>query len=92
MSFQVICVDDSHKPAEVPSNQWIKKDEIYTVIKVVNCLGQGIKGFELAEIKIDAALYKYFAADRFRLVGTTIVPDDSVEESEDLVLEDLVTT
>lgn len=88
MSFEVICIDDSHKPAEVPSNQWIKKDEIYTVVKVVNCLGQGIKGFELAEIKIDAALYKYFAADRFRL----IVPDDSVEESEELVLEDLVTT
>ena len=88
MSFEVICIDDSHKPAEVPSNQWIKKDEIYTVVKVVNCLGQGIKGFELAEIKIDAALYRYFASNRFRLV----VPDNTMDESEELILEDVLTT
>lgn len=81
MSFEVICIDDSHKPAEVPSNQWIKKDEIYTVVKVVNCLGQGIKGFELAEIKIDAALYRYFASNRFRLV----VPDGTLEEENELL-------
>jgi hypothetical protein len=78
--MKVICIDDSHRPAEVPVNQWIKKGEEYTVIKVVNCLGQGIKGYELAEVKINAALYKYFAASRFRLVE--FKPEEELELEE----------
>lgn len=76
--FKVICIDDSHRPAEVPTSQWIKKDEIYTVIRIVNCLGQGIVGYELAEVTINSALYKFFAAKRFALIELT--PADMVEE------------
>lgn len=78
--FEVVCLDDSAKPAEVPENQWIKKGALYTVIKVVKCLGQGgIMAFELEEVKIDAALYKYFAASRFAPLAPT---EEEIEENE----------
>lgn len=79
--MQVLCINDKGKPAEVPASQWIEKDKEYTVIKVVNCLGQGIKGYELEEVKIDAALYKYFAASRFApIVDPTLIEIEELEE------------
>lgn len=60
-----ICINDQGRPAEVPANQWVVKGEQYTIIKIVNCLGQGIQGAELEEVKVDSALYKYFALSRF---------------------------
>ncbi len=76
--MRILCIDDRNRPNEVPASQWIVKDCEYTVIKVVNCLGQGIKGYELEEVKIDSALYKYFAASRF----APITPPEVIEEEE----------
>ena len=76
--FEVLCINDKGRPGEVPGSQWVKQNEIYTVIKVVNCLGQGIQGYELEEIKIDAALYKYFAASRF----SPLAPLEPIKEEE----------
>ena len=76
--FEVLCINDQGRPAEVPMSQWIVKNSIYTVIKVVNCLGQGIQGYELEEVKIDSALYKYFAASRF----APLAPKEEIKEEE----------
>lgn len=69
--MEVICINDKNRPNEVPSNRWIKKDEVYTVIKADKLLTQGnILGFKLAEINNDdLAPYQYFRADRFAPVG-----------------------
>lgn len=80
----VLCINAKGKPAEVPSSQWIAEGEIYNVVKVMKCLGQGgILAYELEEVKIDAGLYKYFAASRF-------VPVSDLPEKE-LEIEELIT-
>jgi len=78
--FSVTCINSKGKPAEVPDSQWIIEKNIYTVIKVVNCLGQGIQGYELEEVKIDSALYKYFAASRFAPLVDGPIEELKVEE------------
>ena len=82
--MKVICINSKGRPAEVPNNQWIIEGTVYTVIKEVNCLGQGgIKGYELEEVKINSALYKYFDANRF----TPVKPQEEIELEE---LEELI--
>jgi hypothetical protein len=80
--MRVLCINDKNRPNEVPLSQWIKKDEKYTVIKVMKHITQGnIMGFELAEVKIDAGMYKYFAASRFApIVDPTPVEIEKLEE------------
>lgn len=70
--FQVVCIDDSHKPNDIPSSKWVKKGITYTVIEVSKMLIQGgLLGFKLEEINLtDCFPYQYFAARRFAvLVG-----------------------
>ncbi len=76
--FEVVCINSKGKPAEVPDSQWIVEGNIYNIVRVVNCLGQGIKGYELEEVKINSALYKYFAANRF----APVTPPETIEEEE----------
>jgi hypothetical protein len=64
--FQVICLNDQHRPAEFPSSKWIKKGEPYTVINVLNLRIQGGQGFVLEEIDMTGCdPYRCFAAWRF---------------------------
>ena len=42
--FIAICIDDSNKPIEIPSEKWLKKGQRYTVLKVVNSM-DGQPGF-----------------------------------------------
>lgn len=84
--MKVICINDANRPNEIPSNRWIKKDIIYTVIEAMKCNVQGgLLGYKLEEINIDDCVpYKYFAANRFRPLA-----DAPVEtEVEELVEED----
>jgi len=83
MEKNCVCIRDSGRPNEVPLSQWVKKGEMYTIINVVNCMFQGgIAGVELEEVKIDAGLYKFFAADRF----APIAPLEVVEEELELAI------
>lgn len=74
MTVDVLCVDDSDRPDEIPLEKWINKDQVYTVIRIVNIipipgvLSTPTVGFELLEITLDETNYPYlyFNSDRFR--------------------------
>lgn len=68
MKFQVVCIDDSRKPSEVPASSWIERQEIYTVTMVSRMAKQGmILGFKLAEVSMpEGCKYQHYMADRFR--------------------------
>jgi hypothetical protein len=92
MHFKVICINDSNKPNDIPSSQWVKKGQIYTVTKVVKLKIQGDKiGFELAEVNLDGcAPYLYYAAERFGIITSIIVNEDAnwAEKELERILEE----
>jgi hypothetical protein len=62
-----ICIDDTHKPNEIPNSKWVKKGEKYHVIYTITVLPQRILAFHLSEIELtdNEYPYEYFAASRF---------------------------
>jgi hypothetical protein len=80
--FEVLCINDVGRPNEIPSNRWIKKNQIYTVIECMKCNVQGgLLGYKLEEINIDDCVpYKYFAANRFTVL--TQAPSEKIEEEQ----------
>ena len=66
-SFRVVCVNDSAKPDGF-IGQWIKKNEIYTVVDAKHLKRQRMTlGYKLAEIDIASdSVYQYFLSNRFR--------------------------
>lgn len=69
MSLKVVCIDDSNKPLDFPINFWVKKDMVYTVIKVQKMLNQGnIIAFVLEEFELPIECpYDSYLSSRFRL-------------------------
>jgi hypothetical protein len=68
--MQVICINDSNKPKQVPEEKWIKKGNTYTVIASIKLNIQlGKIGFKLEEIELDHSCfpYEYFDSERFSL-------------------------
>ena len=83
LPFEVICINDQHRPAEIPTTHWVKKDQIYTVTRLMKCHVQGgLLGYELAEIDLKPfSPWEYFAASRF--VPVQKLPlDELIEELE----------
>jgi hypothetical protein len=78
MNIEVICIDASHRPNEIPTSRWLKKGETYHIIQIDKLLSQGgIYGCKLAEINNDDLVpYQYFRLSRFA------IPIDIKEESE----------
>lgn len=69
MHIQVICINDKHRPNEIPTSRWIKEGEIYHIIQIDKLNAQGgIYGCKLEEINNDDLTpYEYFRLDRFAL-------------------------
>lgn len=66
--MKVVCINDSNKPSKIPQDKWVKKGEIYTVIRLVRLpLQPDTYGFLLEEIKLgpECLPYEFFSADRF---------------------------
>lgn len=81
LPFEVICIDDTNKPNDIPLSKWIKKGNKYTVIEVSKMRIQGgLLGFKLEEINLtDCFPYQYFAARRFAVLvspGQTWVEEE----------------
>ncbi len=76
--MKVVCLNDQHRPAEIPTTHWVKEGDIYTVLKVMKCNAQGgIYGYELEEINLKPfSPWEYFAAHRF----ATLVEAPELEE------------
>lgn len=67
MSIRCICLNDSNKPLEIPSNKWLKKDKEYHITHIYYHPQQKVQGFELSEIFLDDSCFPYvsFSANRF---------------------------
>ena len=65
--MKVICIDDTNRPVDIPESKWVKKDEVYTIVKVVKLnLQKNTLGVELDEIDLKGCFpYEYFLANRF---------------------------
>ena len=76
--MKVVCIDDSNKPLDIPEHKWVKKDNVYTIAKIVQLnLQKNTLGVELEEIDLkDCFPYEYFLANRF----APIQPEKSFEE------------
>ena len=84
--FEVMCMDDTNRPNDIPTSKWVKQHNIYTVIKVSKFNVQnGLIGFILKEIDLtDCFPYKAFAAWRFGIV----IDKESIENAEEQVYEE----
>jgi hypothetical protein len=87
MEFKVICINDSDRPDGIPTSKWVKRGNIYTVIKVsvMNIQGR-VLGFKLKELNIDDCFpFQYFLASRFAIV----VPEkDEIDEYLENILKE----
>ncbi len=83
-SFRVVCVNDNAKPDGF-IGEWIKKDEIYTVVDAKNLARQRMTlGYKFAEITIsESSKYQYFLSNRFR-------PLSEEDEMMEQALEELM--
>ena len=88
--MKVICINDHHRPAEIPTTHWVKKDQVYTVTRLMKCqVHGGLLGFEIEEIDLKPfSPWEYFAAHRFAPVfdnrekqelETEFIEDDLIE-------------
>ena len=82
MNLKVVCINDQHRPNEVPTTRWIKKGNTYHVVEVSKLNAQGgIYGCKLAEINNDDLVpYQYFRIDRFAVPITDKLEDDILEQ------------
>ena len=83
MNIEVICINDLHRPNEVPTTRWIKKGQTYHIIEIAKLNAQGgLYGCKLAEINNDDLVpYQFFRLDRFAMPIT--------KELEDAILEQI---
>lgn len=69
MGVKAICIDDTKKPKEIPSDKWVKNGELYTITHLYKQLNQNnIKGVELAEFDISMCKpYNCYRLSRFAI-------------------------
>lgn len=83
MRVKVICIDDRHRPNEVPTGRWVKKDSVYHITEVAKLNAQqGVYGCKLAEINNDDLFpYQFFRLDRFApVIDSQDLEDATLEE------------
>lgn len=77
---EVICINDSNRPLEIPQRKWLKKDEKYNVIFTCTAFldpahTKRTLAFSLAEIELtdNEMPYEYFSAKRFAITQENLV-------------------
>ena len=81
--MKVVCINDSNKPSKISKDQWVKKGQTYTVIRIVRLALQNDKlGLILKEIKLDKSCfpYEFYDSDRFTPVEESLEKEELVEE------------
>lgn len=85
-------MDDSNKPDKVPSNEWIKEGELYTITRIVRMgLQENKFGVLLKEVKLSESSFPYelYDADRFLpldLLTEAYQEEEKIAEEADLEL------
>ena len=92
MNIKVICIDDSHRPNEIPTSRWVKKGETYHIIQIDKMNAQGgIYGCKLAEINNDDLVpYEYFRLTRFAVPINDLLEEALLEEIDISELEEVL--
>ena len=83
--MQVICINDENKPVRISFNEWIKKGEVYTVIKAVRMgLQAGKFGFLLKEIQLSEMSfpYEFYDSARFAIYENNVIKAEAIKEEE----------
>lgn len=82
MNIKVICINDQHRPNEVPTTRWIKKGSTYHITEITKLNAQGgLYGCKLAEINNDDLVpYQFFRLDRFAVPVTKEMRDEILEQ------------
>lgn len=90
--MRVICIDSEGKPGNIPSDEWIKEGEIYTVIQIDRMgLQHGKIGFKLKEVTLteDSFPFEFYDAERFRPIDPQTILETVQQMFEHLTeLED----
>lgn len=81
--LKLICLNDSHKPEDISSNNWIKKGEIYTLVKVIKSKLSGDLAAVLEEISPNNPLYNGYNIKRF----VPVVPVEDLEKELQELIE-----
>lgn len=85
---ECVCIDDSNKPNEIKSINWIKKGNKYHVIATFKVFFTGELGFMLAELSTECPEYPTYKASRFAFQVenleklTQLQTDDILKEIE----------
>ncbi len=77
---KITCINDSNKPNDISSKNWVKFGEEYTPIKLVTCKLDGKQYFVLKEIAPDNPLYGGYNIIRFGIDITNLI--EMVEKGE----------
>ena len=81
--MKVICVNSDNRPAKIPESEWIKKDNVYTVIKAVPMgLQPGKFGFKLEEVELSPSSFPYEYYESSRFAVPTEVEEEVLELEE----------
>jgi hypothetical protein len=83
--MKVVCVNSDNKPAKIPESEWIKKGNVYTVIKAVPMgLQPGKFGFKLEEVELSPSSfpYEYYESTRFAVPTEVEKKVMELEEAE----------
>lgn len=88
--MKVTCINDSNRPVKIPENQWIKKGNVYTVVRVVKMgIQANTLGFDLEEVNLEGCFpYEFYDAKRFLpedMVNQKNVTVEVIEEELELV-------
>jgi hypothetical protein len=86
VNITVICINDLNKPVEIPANKWVVKNEIYTVIKIIQTMNNQT-GFILKEIELGEDTFPYDSFNPSRFVPATESLLKEREEAETAVKE-----
>jgi hypothetical protein len=72
MNVSCLCINDSNKPEEILSDNWIKEGTEYTINYVYYHVNQGIQGVTLNEVQTKSEIYTSYRLDRFAFTSDGI--------------------
>jgi len=88
--MKAICIDDTNKPEKIPTTEWIKEGEVYTIVKIIRMGLQPNKfGVLLKEIELSSNSFPYEFYDAERFLPIDILSDIYKESKETVKEADL---
>lgn len=85
-SIKLTCIDDSCKPEEIKSSNWIKKNKDYTLVKILKNPIQNQRFVVLEEVQPDKP-YGGYKIERFGLSQETILQIENAINKGELIEE-----